>query len=331
MTATVNGAATPPATPQPTIGIDVGGTKLESVVLAPDGRERWRERVPTPAGDYDGTVAAIAGLVARAEAACGLRGALVGLGTPGSALPDGRLRNANSTCLNGRRFQADLEHTLGRPLRLANDANCLALSEALDGAAAAAPVVFAVILGTGVGGGLVVDGRLRAGANGLAGEWGHNPLPAPQDDERPGPRCYCGRHGCLESWVSGPALAADHARRTAAGRSGGADARAADTPDAHEIVRRAAAGDAAAQATLDRHADRLARALAGVVNLIDPDVIVLGGGLSRLPGLVPRIEQRWLAHVFATDGETPLHTRLVTSLHGDSSGVRGAARLWTGS
>lgn len=310
-----------------TIGIDVGGTKLEGVVLGREGGERWRERVPTPAGDYAGTIAAIRGLVERAEAASGLRGAPVGLGTPGSETPAGLMRNANSTCLNGRPFGRDLAAALGRPVRLANDANCLALSEAVDGAAAGAAVVFAVILGTGVGGGLVVEGRLVAGANGLAGEWGHNPLPWAAPDEQPGPPCYCGRRGCIETWLSGPGLAAEHAR-VAAG-PGAASGAVLDTAlDAAAIARAAAAGDAACQATLARHAERLARALAGVVNLLDPDVIVLGGGLSQLDALYEAVPRLWGRHVFSAGAEAPLRTRLVRSRHGDSSGVRGAARLW---
>jgi fructokinase len=304
----------------PRLGIDVGGTKLAAAVLDPDGRERWHARVATPVGDYDGTVRAIHGLVLAAEAATGLQGLPVGLGTPGSQTADGLMRNANSTCLNGRPFAADLAVALRRPVRLANDANCLALSEAVDGAAAGAGSVFAVILGTGVGGGWVLNGRLIEGANGLAGEWGHNPLPSPTDDERPGPPCYCGRRGCLETWLSGPGIAADHSRRHPV-----ASGNALTAP---ELVVRAAEGEAAARASFARHADRLARALGVVINLVNPDVIVLGGGVSRLPGLVEAVESRWLAHVFQAGPSAPLATRLVLSQHGDDSGVRGAARLW---
>ena len=299
----------------PSLGIDLGGTKIEALLLDAAGAERWRERVATPQGDYDATLATIAGLVARAERHAGLTVPRVGIGTPGSAGADGLMRNANSTCLNGRALQRDLEALLGKPLRLANDANCLALSEAADGAAAGAEVAFGVILGTGVGGGLVVRGALVAGANGVAGEWGHNPLPWPDEAEaRLAPRCWCGRRGCIEAWLSGPALAADHARH------GGAALAAV------EIAARAAQGDAACDATLERHAGRLARALGALVNVVDPDVIVLGGGLSRVASLYTRVPALWAAHVFGA-GAT-LRTRLVASLHGDASGVRGAAWLW---
>jgi fructokinase len=219
-------------------------------------------------------------------------------------------------CLNGRPLQADLSAALQRPVRLANDANCLALSEATDGAAAGAGVVFAAILGTGTGAGIVVDGRPLAGPNGLAGEWGHNPLPWARPDETPGPACYCGRLGCIETWVSGPAIAADHRRH------GG------EPIDARTIAQRAGAGDAACARTLERHADRLARALAHVLNLLDPDVVVLGGGVSRIAGLPDTIRSRWATHVFGAGPQEPVRTRLTLSAHGDSSGVRGAAWLW---
>ena len=294
------------------IGIDLGGTKIELVVLGEDGGVRRRRRVPTPQGDYDATLRTIAALVHDAEAATGCT-ATIGIGTPGSPSPrDGRIRNANSICLNGRPLQRDLEALLGRPLRLANDANCLAMSEAADGAAAGARTVFAAILGTGVGGGIVVDGRLLVGANAVAGEWGHNPLPLPGADELPLPACYCGRAGCIETWLSGPAMAADHLRH------GGA------ALDAAAIAARAAHGDAACAATLARYEDRLARALAGVINLLDPDVIVLGGGLSRIERLYANVPQLWGAHVFSDQ----VVTRLVPAAHGDASGVRGAAWLW---
>jgi fructokinase len=294
------------------LGIDLGGTKIEAAVLAEDGQLRWRQRMPTPAGDYAATLDAVASLVNRAEAAAGPL-ASVGLGHPGTLTPAGRIKNANSTCLNGQPLQADLQARLGRPLRLANDANCLALSEAADGAAAGAAVVFAVILGTGVGGGLVVHGRVLGGANGLAGEWGHNPLPWADAAETPGPACYCGRRGCLETWLSGPGLARDH----------GAPGRPVPA-----IADAAASGDAAATASIDRHAHRLARGLAAVINLLDPDVIVLAGGVSQLPGLVERVTARWQAWVFSAGDDAPLRTRLCTARHGDASGVRGAARLW---
>ncbi|HEX7385470.1 MAG TPA: ROK family protein [Burkholderiaceae bacterium] len=297
------------------IGVDVGGTKLEAIVLDAGGAPLWRRRVPTPAGDYAATLAAIVGLVHDAEAGAGCRGATVGLGTPGSAGADGRIKNANSTCLNGRPLQRDLEAALQRPLRLANDANCLALSEATDGAGAQAPVVFAAILGTGVGAGIAVHGRVLEGPNGLAGEWGHNPLPWAEPDETPRP-CYCGRHGCIETWLSGPALALDHRAH------GGA------ALDAARIDALARAGDAACAATLARYASRLARALAAVINLLDPDVIVLGGGLSRIDALLVEVPRSWSGYVFSAGSQAAPRTRLVRAAHGDASGVRGAARLW---
>ena len=297
------------------IGVDVGGTKLEAIVLDAQGVERWRRRIATPGGDYAATLQAIRGLVVQAEAELGLHGATVGLGTPGVAGRDGRIKNANSTCLNGRPLQRDLEALLQRPVRLANDANCLALSEAADGAAAGAAVAFAVILGTGVGGGIAVHGRVLEGPNGLAGEWGHNPLPWAREDE-PALPCYCGQRGCIEGWLSGPALARDHAAH------GGA------ALDAAQVHARAQAGDAACEATLARYESRLARALASVINLLDPDVVVLGGGLSRIGRLYANVPKLWGAHVFAAGTQEPPRTRLVPSAHGDASGVRGAAWLW---
>ncbi|MDP2870437.1 ROK family protein [Methyloversatilis sp.] len=295
------------------IGIDLGGTKTELIALDGNGTECLRKRAPTPTGDYAATVALIARLVHDAEHLMGAR-ATVGIGTPGSRSPlTGRMRNANSTCLNGQPLQQDVETALGREVRMANDANCFALSEAVDGAGRGAPVVFGVILGTGVGGGIVVDGRVLNGANGVAGEWGHNPMPSGPDTEGIAPPpCYCGRAGCIETWLSGPALAADHRRVN-------------EEPLAPEaIVARAAAGDAAAAATLARYEIRLARALAAVINLLDPQVIVLGGGLSALPGLYERVPQHWSPHVFSD----LITTRLCPPVHGDSSGVRGAAWLW---
>lgn len=294
------------------IGIDLGGTKIEILAIDAGGRPLHRERVATPAGDYDATIAAIAGLVARCERALGGSGS-VGVAMPGSLSPrTGRVRNANSVVLNGRPLQQDLEAALGRPVRLANDADCFAVSEATDGAAAGAASVFGVILGTGCGGGLVLGGRLVRGAHHIAGEWGHNPLPGATGDETPGPACWCGRRGCLETWLSGPALLADHHRH------GG---RAADVP---EIVAAAAAGDEQAAQTLERHADRLARGLASVINLLDPAVIVLGGGLSRIDSLYGRVPSIWHEYVFADH----IDTRLARPRHGDASGVRGAAWLW---
>ena len=267
---------------------------------------------PPRAGDYGATVEALAQLVADAERERGTR-CTVGVAMPGAlSLATGLVKNANSTCLIGRPFKADLEARLGREVRLANDANCFALSEAVDGAASGAGVVFGVILGTGVGGGIVVDGHVLTGANAIAGEWGHMPMPLAREDRVPAPRCYCGREGCVETFLSGPALAADHARASG------------EELDAAQIARRAAAGDAACEATLARYEARLARALAVVMNIVDPDVIVLGGGLSNLARLYERVPALWGAHVFSDE----VRTRLVPPLHGDSGGVRGAAWLW---
>lgn len=272
------------------IGIDLGGTKTEIVVLDEAGGQRLRRRVPTPR-DYDGTLAAIAALVAGAEAQCGR--CTVGIGIPGSLSPaTGLVRGANSTWLNGGRLADDLARRLDRPVRLSNDANCLALSEAHPG------VTFAAILGTGVGAGIVIDGRLIEGANRIAGEWGHNPLPWMGTDEYPGPRCWCGRQGCIETFLCGPALAAD----------GGGEP--ATLEQSHPA--------------LARHAHRLARALAAVINLLDPDVIVLGGGLSNMPHLYEQVPRLWGEWIFSD----VVRTRLVQAAHGDSSGVLGAARLW---
>ena len=293
------------------IGIDLGGTKIEAVALDAAGAVRHRRRIATPAGDYAATVEAIATLAEEAERAVGER-CSVGVATPGApSLVDGRMRNANSTWLNARALGADLEARLGRAVRLENDANCFALSEAVDGAGRGAVSVFGVILGTGVGGGIVIDGRVVRGANAIAGEWGHNPLPFP---EEPLPLCYCGRRACVEAYLSGPGLAADHARRHG------------ERLAPEEIARRAAAGDAGAVASLALYAERLARALAVVINIVDPDVIVLGGGLSKLTGLYERVPELWRAHVFSD----AVRTRLLPPVHGDASGVRGAAWLWDG-
>lgn len=299
---------------RPALGIDLGGSKIEALLLDDAGRECWRERIATPQGDYAGTLAALEALAARGRAEAG-GDCSIGIGTPGSVDAQGRMKNANSTCLIGQPLQRDLEARLRQPVVLANDANCLALSEATDGAGAGADLVFAVILGTGVGAGIALHGRVLQGPNGLAGEWGHNPLPWPAADERPGPACYCGHAGCIETWLSGPGIAADHARR----HGGSASA-------AH-IAARAMAGDADCKATLGRHAERLARSLATVVNLLDPDAIVLAGGVSRLPGLVDAVASRWSAHVFGADRDGPVRTRLALARHGDASGVRGAAWL----
>jgi fructokinase len=300
------------------IGIDLGGTKIEGIALGDDG-ERARVRVATPRGDYGATLDAIASIVTALEDRAGDRGS-IGVGIPGTVVPStGLIKNANSTWLNGRTLNADLEQRLGRPVRLANDANCFALSEAADGAAAGCDVVFGVILGTGVGGGIVVRGTILTGEHGLAGEWGHNPLPAPTDDERPGQPCYCGRSGCVETFLSGPGLARDLDRQTR------------QLLSAQEIVTLAAEGGepgAAARAALDRYEQRLARALASIINVLDPEVIVLGGGMSNVERLYENVPRLWGSWVFGADREGAVRTRLVPPRHGDSSGVRGAAWLW---
>ena len=294
------------------IGIDLGGTKIEAAALDSEGVIRYRRRVATPAGDYAGTIGAVCELVAALERELAASGT-VGIGIPGALSPaTGLVKNANSTCLIGHAFDRDLAAALGRPVRLANDADCFALSEAIDGAAAGASTVFGVILGTGVGGGVVVRRRLLAGPNAIAGEWGHSPLPWPRDDERPGARCYCGKHGCVETFVSGPGMSRDHATATGEALS------------ALEIAERADAGDARAEATLRRYEDRLARALAAVINLIDPHVIVLGGGLGQIARLYRTVPALWGAYVFSDT----VATRVVPPHYGDSSGVRGAAWLW---
>jgi fructokinase len=299
--------------PQLNLGIDLGGTKIEIIALE-SGEERLRMRVPTPQGDYAAILDAVAGLVRDVEARLGAHGS-VGVGTPGSiSRATGLLRGSNSVCLNGQPVRHDLERVLARPVRITNDANCFALSEATDGAGEGARVVFGVILGTGVGGGIVVDGRVLDGPNAIAGEWGHNPLPWPRDDERPGPRCFCGRHGCIETFLAGPWLARDHTQLTGQALA------------APQIVAAAQAGDAASEATLQRYEERLARALAHVINIIDPDVIVLGGGLSNIERLYANVPRYWGRYAF-TDR---VDTRLVRHRHGDSSGVRGAAWLWGG-
>jgi fructokinase len=297
-------------------GIDLGGTKTEIAALDSAGTIVFRRRVPSPQNDYRATTETIAGLVDAADRATGTRGT-VGIGIPGTVSPaTGLVKNANSTWLIGHPLDRDLATRLGRPVRVANDADCFALSEATDGAAAGAASVFGVILGTGVGGGLVYGGKLVAGPNAIAGEWGHNPLPAMRvfdgRDERPGPACYCGRSGCGETFLSGGALAADHARHTGAKLS------------AEEIVAADLAGDAGAADTLARYADRLARALAVVINIFDPETIVLGGGLSNVEYLYREVPKLLPRHCF-TDA---LATKLVRNKHGDSSGVRGAAWLW---
>ncbi|HUC09615.1 MAG TPA: ROK family protein [Stellaceae bacterium] len=294
------------------IGIDLGGTKIEGAALDDRGVVCARCRLPTPAGDYRGTIAAIVTAVGTIEREIGSSGS-VGIGTPGAISPaTGLVKNANSTCLNGRPLQQDVQAALGRPVRLANDANCFTLSEATDGAAAESRTVFGVILGTGVGGGIAIGGRVLDGANAIAGEWGHNPLPWPQLDELPGPPCYCGRAGCIETFLSGPGMMADHARHARQ-----------NLPPA-EIAALAAAGDDKCRATLVRYVDRLARGLAMVINLIDPDAIVLGGGLSAISALYRETPAHWNRYVFSDR----VDTRLLAPRHGDASGVRGAAWLW---
>ena len=298
------------------VGIDLGGTKIEALALGRGGRELLRRRVATPTGNYEGTLDAVAQLIGELERETGERGT-VGVGIPGTISPaTGVVKNANSVCLIGHTLDKDLERRLGRPVRLANDADCFALSEATDGAGAGAKGVFGVILGTGVGSGLVYDGRLIQGPNAIAGEWGHNPLPWPRiwphGDERPGPSCYCGRSGCIETFLSGPGLARDHQAATGEVKSPAEIAAAAD------------ADEAAASASLDRYIDRLARALAGVINIFDPHVIVLGGGMSKVARLYEEVPRRWGAWVFSDR----VDTKLLPPVHGDSSGVRGAAWLW---
>jgi len=287
------------------IGVDLGGTKIEALALDPAGREILRKRVPTARGDYDATISAVKGLVEQIDSSSGVKGS-VGIGIPGAlSRATGLVKNANSTWLIGRPLKQDLEKAIGREVRLENDANCFALSEAVDGAGKGARVVFGVILGTGVGGGIVVDGRVLTGPNAIAGEWGHNPLPLPTDADLPLPPCYCGRFGCIETYLSGPGLARDHKAVTG------------ESASPEEIVARNSD-------TISRYEERLARALATVINLLDPDVIVLGGGMSNIERLYTEVPRLWEQHVFS-DRVT---TRLARHAHGDSSGVRGAAWLW---
>lgn len=299
------------------IGIDLGGTKIEGAVITPKNRIVMRRRVATPAGNAEATIAAVRDLVLSLETEIGgparTGRASVGICTPGSPSPqDGRLRNSNSTCLNGLPLEKLLTDALQRPVRIANDADCLALSEATDGAAARCSPVFGVILGTGVGGGLIVDGKLVRGPHGITGEWGHNSVPWSRDDERPGPLCYCGRRGCIETYLSGPALARDHLLHSGQ----------ALTPE--EVFARADGGDRDAKASLARYLDRLARSISAMINLIDPEVVVLGGGLSNAEVLYAEIPRLWTTWVFSD----VVMTKFVKAQHGDSSGVRGAAWLW---
>jgi len=294
------------------IGVDLGGSKIEAIALMPDGSIAARRRIETPKDDYAGIVAAIAGLVEAIEREIG-EGGPVGVGIPGAvSRQTGLVKNANTTSLIGRPLDQDLARRIGRPVRLANDANCFALSEAADGAAAGARVVFGTILGTGVGGGIVVDGRVIDGVNAIAGEWGHNPLPWADDSERPGRPCFCGQSGCIETFVSGPALT--HQHRAATGQD----------LDPAIIAERAEAGDSACRSSLQRYEHRLARAFAHLINILDPDVIVLGGGLSNIARLYRTVPALWSEWIFSHECETGL----VKNRHGDSSGVRGAAWLW---
>ncbi len=299
------------------IGIDLGGTKIEGLLIGPDGTELARRRVAAPREDYDATLRTVGGVVAAlisdASAHQAPSAVSVGVGMPGSISPaTGLVQNANSNWLNGRAFDTDLRAAIGLPVKFANDANCFALSEAVDGAGSEATSVFGVILGTGVGGGLVIAERLVNGPRGTGGEWGHNALPWASCSETPGPACWCGRNGCIEAWISGPAMARDHLRETG------------DNLSAEEIAASAAQGDAGAAATLSRHTQRLARSLAHVINIFDPDVVVLGGGLSLLPHLYTDLPAAIAPHLF-TDAPT---VRVLPPRWGDASGVRGAAWLW---
>lgn len=294
------------------IGIDLGGTKIEAVAIDRTGREVAKLRIPTPKDDYRATIRAIVDLVKQLEEAAGEPGS-IGVGTPGAISPaTGRIKNSNSVCLIGQPLNRDLEQALGHPVRLENDANCFALSEATDGAAAGASVVFGVILGTGVGGAIVIDGKLVSGCNAIAGEWGHNPLPWPDEQERRAPACYCGQHGCIETFLSGPGLERDYAAMNGDKRS------------ASEIAQQAREGDKPAATILSRYEDRLARSLASIINVLDPEVIVLGGGVSKINQLYTNVPQIWTPYIFSD----VVATRLVKAEHGDSSGVRGAAWLW---
>jgi len=294
------------------IGIDLGGTKIEGIALSNEGEELFRKRVPTPAGDYPATLQTISELVNLIETTLNEKGS-VGICTPGAISPaTGLLKNSNSVCMNAKPVFEDLSRVLNRDISIANDANCFALSEATDGAAAGKDVVFGVIVGTGTGAGVVVKGHVLGGPNAIAGEWGHNPLPWPQGSERPGPACYCGKHGCIETWLSGPGMSRDYH-----GLPG-------QTPDARRIVVLAGEGDEAAELCLQRYEDRMARSLAHVINILDPDVIVLGGGMGNIGRLYINVPKLWGQYVFSDR----VDTKLVPPEYGDSSGVRGAAWLW---
>lgn len=294
------------------IGIDLGGTKIEGIALSDAGNELFRHRISTPQGDYQGTLQIIAELINKIEVAVDEKGS-IGICTPGALSPaTGLMRNSNSVCMNGKPVFTDLQELLQREIRIANDANCFALSEAIDGIAKDVTVVFGVIIGTGTGGGVVIDKKVLVGPNAIAGEWGHNPLPWPQDYELPGPECYCGKHGCIETWLSGPAIVRDHELHNNA------------FIDAEMLDNKARFGDEDANETLQRYEDRMARSLAHVINILDPDVIVLGGGMGNIKRLYKNIPDIWGDYVFSDT----VNTKLLAPLHGDSSGVRGAAWLW---
>ncbi len=294
------------------IGIDLGGTKIEGIALDEIGKELLRHRIPTPQDDYAGTLDAIKQLVIHLETTCKQQGS-IGICTPGAISPaSGLLKNSNSVCMNGKPVFEDLTQLLEREIRITNDANCFALSEATDGAAAGEEVVFGIIVGTGTGAGIVVNGHVLTGPNAIAGEWGHNPLPWPQDMELPGPECYCGKHGCIETWLSGPGIVRDHELHNNV------------MLDPVTIVNKAVFGDEEAKETLQRYEDRMARALAHVINILDPNVIVLGGGMGNIERLYANVPKLWGQYVFSDT----VDTKLVPPKYGDSSGVRGAAWLW---
>ena len=294
------------------IGIDLGGTKIEGIALSEAGNELFRHRISTPQGDYQGTLHSIVDLIKQIESGAGEKGS-IGICTPGALSPaTGLMRNSNSVCMNGKPVLTDLQDLLQREIRIANDANCFALSEAVDGAAKDAAVVFGVIIGTGTGGGVVIDKKVLVGPNAIAGEWGHNPLPWPQDFELPGPECYCGKSGCIETWLSGPGIVRDHELHNN------------EFIDAEMLDNKARFGDEDANETLLRYEDRMARSLAHVINILDPDVIVLGGGMGNIKRLYDNVHKLWGDYVFSD----VVNTKLLAPVYGDSSGVRGAAWLW---
>ncbi len=294
------------------IGIDLGGTKIEGIALSETGEKLFRHRIATPKGDYKGTLNSIVDLINQIETSIGEKGS-IGVCTPGSLSPaTGLLRNSNSVCMNGKPILTDLQTLLSREIRIANDANCFALSEAVDGIATESNIVFGVIIGTGTGAGVVVNKKVLVGANAIAGEWGHNPLPWPQDNELPGPECYCGKCGCIETWLSGPGIVRDHELHNN------------EYLDAETLDNKARFGNEDADQTLQRYENRLARSLAQIINIVDPDAIVLGGGMGNIKRLYKNVAKIWGEYVFSD----VVNTRLLAPLHGDSSGVRGAAWLW---